>query len=141
MTRARPPRGRRNDSSQGPPREINMTDLGWTEEDETTLAADPHAAGTPGGGTASGGLAGSNRGAGDPDESALEAALGSGIHDSAGEEAEEPGYAGPSGGAVGGTPAEGRARGGHTGGGLRPEEGRHKGTLGADPLANKEGQP
>jgi hypothetical protein len=141
MTRARPPRGRGNDSSQGPPREINMTDLGWTEEDANANPSDPHAAGTPGGGTASGGLAGSNSGNGDPDETSLEAALGSGVHDTDGEEAEEPGYAGPSGGAVGGTPAGGRVRGGHTGGGLRPEAGRREGTLGVDSLDNKEGRP
>jgi len=45
-----------------------------------------------------------------------------------------PPYAGPTGGAVGGTPAEGRSSGGRTGRGLSPG-GAHRGdsTIGADP--------
>jgi hypothetical protein len=45
-----------------------------------------------------------------------------------------PPYSGPSGGAVGGTPAEDRAVGGHTGRGIAPG-GVHRGdsTVGADP--------
>lgn len=42
---------------------------------------DPHAAGTPGGGTSVGGLAGSTIGDGDPDDANLEDALGSGDFD------------------------------------------------------------
>jgi hypothetical protein len=61
---------------------------------------DPHAAGTPAGGDETGGLAGSNIGDGSPLE-----------QDDIAED--QPPYAGPSGGAVGGTPAEGRASGGH----------------------------
>jgi len=95
-----------------------MTDLGWSEEAlrrdrELAEERDIHAAGTPGGGTASGGLAGSNTGDGDPDDVDLEDALGSGVLDTTEEDQEGPPYAGPSGGAVGGTPAEKRAKGGH----------------------------
>lgn len=87
---------------------------------------DRHAQGTPGGGTGTGGLAGSNEGEGDPvvdaDDDNLEA-----------EGAQGP-FAGHSGGAVGGTPAEGRASGGRISGGLRPG-GVHRGdsTVGAEP--------
>ena len=42
---------------------------------------DIHAAGTAGGGTAEGGLAGTNIGEGDPDNADLEDAMGSGTHD------------------------------------------------------------
>jgi hypothetical protein len=69
------------------------------------------AVGTPGGGTEVGGLAGTNIDDGDPAGAPLDRALGS---DARGEDSEEggPPYAGPSGGAVGGTPAQGRAVGG-----------------------------
>jgi len=54
-------------------------------------------------------------------------------------EQSEPPYAGPSGGAVGGTPAEGRSSGGHTGRGLKPG-GVHRGdsTIGTDPESGAE---
>lgn len=69
--------------------------------------------GVPAGGAAGGGLAGSNQGAGTPDSAELEDALGVGIYDSSGDTDEGgPPYAGPSGGAVGGTPAEKRSKGG-----------------------------
>ena len=77
--------------------EILMTDLDWTErsgEREQESHADIHAAGTPGGGTASGGLAGTNRGRGDPDDAELDGALGSGILDNEGEDESRPPYAG-----------------------------------------------
>jgi RNA polymerase-binding transcription factor DksA len=87
--------------------------------------SDSHAAGTPGGGTAVGGLAGTNIGAGAPEDAALEDAMGSGTFDmaiegeqpraerrTAEEEDETGGYSGHSGGAVGGTPANKRSRGG-----------------------------
>jgi RNA polymerase-binding transcription factor DksA len=75
---------------------------------------DVHAAGTAGGGTAEGGLAGTNIGEGDPNNADLEGAMGSGSHDIAIEEDNEDtvAYAGPAGGAVGGTPAGKRAVGG-----------------------------
>jgi hypothetical protein len=49
-------------------------------------------------------------------------------------EKEPEAYGGFHGGAVGGTPAQGRATGGRTGGGLRPGTARHTDTtVGADP--------
>jgi hypothetical protein len=107
------------------PVEIPMTDLGWSEEEndrdgEAAATRDIHAAGTPGGGSASGGLAGTNVGDGSPDGVDLEDALGSGVLDNEGEDEDQPPYAGPSGGAVGGTPAEKRAKGGHP----RPRQGK-----------------
>jgi hypothetical protein len=115
------------------PKEINMTDL---EADKPAAAdgdVDVHAAGTPAGGTAAGGLAGTNIGDGSPDNADLEDALGSGIHDTAGEEEDEPGYAGPRGGAVGGTPAQGRASGGRVRRGIAPGTHRGDSTVGSDP--------
>lgn len=89
---------------------------------EKEEADDTHAAGTPGGGTAVGGLAGTNIGSGAPDGADLENAMGSGAFDVAIEgehpaerEAEEEaagGYSGHTGGAVGGTPANKRTTGG-----------------------------
>lgn len=78
---------------------------------------DVHAAGTPGGGTAVGGLAGTNIGDGGPEGTNLEEAMGSGTYDAdepdeADGEDQPEAQAGPSGGAVGGTPANKRARGG-----------------------------
>ena len=104
------------------PIEINMTDLGeadanagLAEEERDERHPDIFAAGTPGGGTASGGLAGTNAGDGSPENVDLEDAMGNGIADTSAEEENEGGvpYAGPSGGAVGGTPAGGRASGGN----------------------------
>lgn len=76
--------------------------------------ADIHAVGTAGGGTAEGGLAGTNVGEGDPGNADLEDAMGSSTHDIAIEADPEDAvpYSGPSGGAVGGTPAGKRAVGG-----------------------------
>jgi RNA polymerase-binding transcription factor DksA len=74
---------------------------------------DVFAAGTAGGGTARGGLAGSNVGHGDPDVGELNAATGSGdveLEESR-RAARKPALrSGPSGGAVGGTPARKRAK-------------------------------
>ncbi len=87
--------------------------------------ADVHAAGTAGGGTAEGGLAGTNIGEGDPNNADLERAMGSGSHDVAIEEDAEDNvaYSGRSGGAVGGTPAGKRADGGkRRRGGIVPSE-------------------
>ena len=68
------------------------------------------AAGTPGGGMASGGLGGVNTGDGSFDDEELGEAMSSGLADHSGDilDTEEP-EAGPSGGAVGGTPAFKRA--------------------------------
>jgi hypothetical protein len=74
------------------------------------------AAGTPGGGAAAGGLAGTNAGDGSPDGEELlhlDNALADGVCDTSGDlaGADEP-QSGRSGGAVGGTPAGKRTRGG-----------------------------
>lgn len=84
---------------------------------------DIHAAGTAGGGTAIGGLAGTNLGEGDPDDGDLEEAMGSGNYDQELDDDHEDtsSYSGPSGGAVGGAVADLRASGGKTGGGLAPQ--------------------
>jgi hypothetical protein len=74
--------------------------------------ADIYAEETPGGGSAVGGLAGMNEGHGEPNLPELEQAGGSSNFDVA--EAREPAdtaQGGPSGGAVGGTPAGKRASG------------------------------
>lgn len=86
---------------------------------------DIHAAGTAGGGTAIGGLAGTNIGEGDPDDGDLEEAMGSGNYDQDLEDDHEDttAYSGPSGGAVGGAVADLRATGGKTGGGIAPQPG------------------
>jgi len=100
-----------------------------------TDLVDIYAAGTPGGGTEFGGLAGSNAGDGAPENELheMQAAEANGDYNSEAQEATPP-YSGLSGGAVGGTPAEDRATGGQTGGGLAPG-GVHRGdsTVGADP--------
>jgi len=84
--------------------------------------ADVHAAGTAGGGTAVGGLAGTTIGDGAPTGAGLEDAMGSGNFDAEEADAEDSeAYAGPSGGAVGGTPAGKRARGGRTHRGIAPQ--------------------
>ena len=86
---------------------------------------DIHAAGTAGGGTAIGGLAGTNIGEGDPDDGNLEEAMGSGNYDQALDDDHEDtsAYSGPTGGAVGGAIADLRATGGKTGGGIAPQPG------------------
>jgi RNA polymerase-binding transcription factor DksA len=71
---------------------------------------DVHAVGTAGGGTAIGGLAGGNEGDGDPIVSELDDAMGSSnfdVEDGRGDDSIP--RSGPSGGAVGGTPAGKRA--------------------------------
>jgi hypothetical protein len=106
----------------------------------TPAGADRYAAGTPGGGSAVGGLAGTNIDEGSPQNDDLEKHEGNGIEDNVpGEEDGGPPYGGPSGGAVGGTPAGGRSRGGRTHGGLRPG-GVHRGdsTIGTNPDSGTE---
>jgi RNA polymerase-binding transcription factor DksA len=71
---------------------------------------DSHAVGTAGGGTAIGGLAGANVGDGDPIIAELDDAMGSSNFDAEdGRGDERLPRSGPSGGAVGGTPARKRA--------------------------------
>lgn len=102
---------------------------------KATPLDDRYAAGTPGGGSEFGGLAGTNIGEGEPDNADLEEAAGPG--DNLLQEEDMgggPPYAGHAGGAVGGTPAEDRATGGTIRGGLAPGA-THRGdsTLGAEP--------
>jgi len=95
------------------------------------------AVGTPGGGTEVGGLAGTNRDDGDPALIDIDRAMGS---DDRGPEEEDggPPYAGHSGGAVGGAVAQGRAKGGHEGHGIRPGGEPHgDSTIGHDPTPRK----
>lgn len=66
--------GGENTNSAGSPNRIVGRDVGGAPDDV-------HAVGTPGGGTASGGLAGTNVGTGAPDTAHLEAAAGSGRDD------------------------------------------------------------
>ena len=71
---------------------------------------DVHAAGTAGGGTAIGGLAGSNDGDGEPCVSELDDAMGSGNFDVEDDRVDDrTPLSGPTGGAVGGTPARKRS--------------------------------
>jgi hypothetical protein len=93
-------------------------DLRPGEPPDRTPAGE-EAVGTPGGGTEVGGLAGTNIDDGDPVLTNLDRAMGS---DTRGEDSEEggPPYAGHSGGAVGGTPAQVRASGGQQRHGIRP---------------------
>jgi hypothetical protein len=94
-------------------------------------AGDRHAAGTPAGGTDVGGLAGTNIDDGDPDNADLEARMAGEVED---EPEDGPPYAGFSGGAVGGTPAELRSKGGSVHRGIDPGA-AHRGdsTIGSKP--------
>jgi RNA polymerase-binding transcription factor DksA len=90
----------------------NAWGTGLDEDDsDGAVPNDIHAAGTPGGGGALGGLAGTTVGRGDPADARLEDAQGSGNFDQSREGADEDdgAHAGRAGGAVGGTPANKRA--------------------------------
>lgn len=77
-------------------------------------------------------LAGSNIGDGDPDNADLETPMGTGIEDD--EDDAGPPYAGHAGGAVGGTPAQGRAVGGDADHRMAPGGSRRgDSTIGGDP--------
>jgi len=84
----------------------------FVDMEDAANATDSHAVGSAGGGTAVGGLAGTNVNDGSPFNADLEGAMGTGRFDVKEGGDEEDGYAGPSGGAVGGTPANKRAAGG-----------------------------
>ena len=78
--------------------------------DQMDGAADTHAAGTAGGGTEIGGLAGTNIGDGNPEGVDLERAMGSGASSIDEEDLKDGSpHSGHAGGAVGGTPAGKRA--------------------------------
>lgn len=97
-------------------------------------AGDIHGAGSTGGGSAVGGLGGTNVGDGSNENADIDAAAGSGSFDVSLDSDDEEAYAGSAGGAVGGTPAGKRSRGGRTERGLAPG-GVHRGdsTVGGDP--------
>jgi hypothetical protein len=82
-------------------------------------------------------LAGTNVGDGAPGNADLEEAMGSGQFDVALAEQDCPPYSGPTGGAVGGTPAEKRAEGGTIDGGIEPGDTGRDGTIGVDPTPRK----
>jgi hypothetical protein len=97
-------------------------------------AGDRYMAGTPAGGTEVGGLAGTNIGDGAPGNADIEEAMFDTDDEVAGDEPNTPPYSGKAGGAVGGTPAEGRVTGGMTHGGLDSRSpGRGDSTIGSDP--------
>ncbi len=82
------------------------------DEPQKEFTDDRHAAGTAGGGTAIGGLAGTNSGHGEPTVGDLQEAMGSGefeMRDARDDEPDTP-RSGRGGGAVGGTPANKRAK-------------------------------
>jgi RNA polymerase-binding transcription factor DksA len=80
------------------------------ESPQSKGVGDIHAAGTAGGGTAVGGLAGSNSGSGEPQVADLDEAMGSGNFDFDDDRIDDhTPLSGRSGGAVGGTPARKRA--------------------------------
>lgn len=84
-------------------------------------ATDVHAAGTPGGGAAVGGLAGTTVGDGAPTGTGLEQAMGGADADIKLADGDPEIYGGPTGGAVGGTPANKRAVGGRARKGIAPK--------------------
>ena len=96
-----------------------------------SAAGDRHAAGAPAGGSAVGGLAGVNVGDGDPENVDIDAAGGGGNFDRDLEIDEESAYAGRSGGAVGGTPANKRVVGGRDR--ASPSVSQGESTIGRDP--------
>jgi RNA polymerase-binding transcription factor DksA len=112
------PTGETSDSEVFDGDRLPVADLEPMEE-----KPDVHAVGTAGGGTAVGGLAGTNIGDGAPSGAGLEDAMGSGNFDAEEVDAEDNNaYAGPAGGAVGGTPTNKRARGGWVERGIAPQE-------------------
>jgi hypothetical protein len=75
-------------------------------QDSGDKARDTYAAGTPAGGSAAGGLGGTNAGDGSPENAELEDGLGSGKRDHTGDRWDDAQpQSGRSGGAIGGTPA------------------------------------
>src|SRR5262245_7489593 len=98
----------------------------------------PHAAGTPAGGTEVGGLAGTNIDEGSPRNADLEGALGTGTNEPEAEN-NAGAFGGAAGGAVGGRPAGKRSSGGRSRRGIKPG-GVHRGasTIGTDPNSGAE---
>ncbi|HEY7426007.1 MAG TPA: hypothetical protein VH682_17385 [Gemmataceae bacterium] len=137
-TRKRNPRQKNKEKTNpippGATKAASDHDLRPGEPTDRTPAGE-EAVGTPGGGTEVGGLAGTNIDDGDPVLTNPDRAMGSNAR---GEDSEEggPPYAGHSGGAVGGVPAEGRASGGHERHGISPGGVPHgESTIGHEPAA------
>lgn len=98
-----------------------------------SAGGDIHAAGSPLGGSAVGGLGGTNFGDGDPDNADIDAANGSGNFERQLDADEEPAYAGRAGGAVGGSPANKRVSGGKPPRRFEPETSAGESTIGRSP--------
>lgn len=98
---------------------------------------DRHGVGAPMGGTAVGGLAGTNVGHGDPENADIDAAGGGGDFDRDLDADQEQAYAGHAGGAVGGTPANKRAVGGQPPRPFDAEPSVGESTIGRDPHPKK----
>jgi len=98
-----------------------------------SAGGDRHGVGPAMGGLSVGGLGGSNSGDGATNADEADRASGSGVNDNVGKEQSKPPFSGRSGGAVGGTPAEKRAKGGHTGGGIAPGTAERDSTIGGNP--------
>jgi len=99
------------DEDRSPPHDIPPSDFEGLPA-VPSRRVDTHAAGTPGGGSSIGGLAGTNTGYGDPEVADLQEAMGRGDRDT-GADSEDVDWtpkSGPAGGAVGGTPAGKRTR-------------------------------
>jgi RNA polymerase-binding transcription factor DksA len=108
-------RPRRPEDTLAPEGEMSEDRLAYVDPMEQPRPhihrGDVHAIGTAGGGTPIGGLAGSNEGAGDPIVAELDEATASGNFDVEDDRPDDrTPMSGPSGGAVGGTPARKRAK-------------------------------
>jgi hypothetical protein len=124
---------RNDDIPPGATRAASDHDLRPGEPPDRTPSGE-EAVGTPGGGTEVGGLGGTNIDDGDFTNANLEQALRSNPHADDDEDGGPP-YAGHAGGAVGGTLADSRARGGHVRHGIAPGGVTHgDSTIGHDPM-------
>ncbi|MBA3483285.1 MAG: TraR/DksA C4-type zinc finger protein [Pirellulales bacterium] len=105
-------RGERNHQSRSDGSFVESATGLQDERESSCDRNDVHAAGTPGGGGSSGGLGGTNEGRGDPEVGELEDEAGSSEFDMIDARDAEPNEpkSGRSGGAVGGVPANKRAR-------------------------------
>jgi hypothetical protein len=98
-----------------------------------SAGGDRHGVGQAMGGLSVGGLGGSNEGDGAANADEADEAFGSGLQDNVGKEENSPPFAGPSGGAVGGSPAEKRAKGRHVRRGIAPGAAERDSTIGGNP--------
>jgi RNA polymerase-binding transcription factor DksA len=94
--------------------DVGTDEVPMADREPKRRPVDRHAVGTAGGGTAIGGLAGTNIGEGSVDTADLEEATANGVFDQEVDSDDEEAFSGRTGGAVGGTPAGKRARGGRS---------------------------